>query len=314
MTAPQEDRPWAAERAVGAGEARALIEGQFPDLAPARVELLGAGWDNSAFAVNGEWVFRFPRRAISVALLEAELRTLPAIAGRLPLPVPVPTRAGRPGPAFPWPFAGHRMLPGRTADRARLDAGARAGAAEPLARFLAALHAIGAAEARALGVGGDPIERLDVAPRVQLARSRLAGVPELDAGERRRLGAVLDGARGLPRPRVAALVHGDLYARHLLVDPAGRPCGVIDWGDLHVGDPAADLALAHTFLPSGAQAAFRSAYGPIEEGAWRLARVRGLQHALAVVAYGRAEGDADLLAEGLTALRHLAAEDGRKLR
>ena len=36
-------------------------------------------------------------------------------------------------------------------------------------------------------------------------------------------------------------VHGDLYSRHLLVDDAGRPCGVIDWGDCHVGDPAVDL-------------------------------------------------------------------------
>ena len=28
---------------------------------------MGAGWDNTAYLVNGEWVFRFPRRTIAVA-------------------------------------------------------------------------------------------------------------------------------------------------------------------------------------------------------------------------------------------------------
>ncbi|MCH7839494.1 MAG: phosphotransferase [Planctomycetes bacterium] len=47
----------------------------------------------------------------------------------------------------------------------------------------------------------------------------------------------------LARPaKSTTLVHRDLYARHMLVDDDGRPCGVIDWGDVHVGDPAIDLS------------------------------------------------------------------------
>ena len=46
---------------------------------------MGAGWDNTAYLVNGEWVFRFPRRTIAVPLLEAEGRVLPKLAPRLPL-------------------------------------------------------------------------------------------------------------------------------------------------------------------------------------------------------------------------------------
>jgi aminoglycoside phosphotransferase (APT) family kinase protein len=63
---------------------------------------------------------------------------------------------------YPWPFAGYAMLPGRTACRARLDDDTRASAAEPLADFLAALHAIPATEARALGAPGDNFGRADI--------------------------------------------------------------------------------------------------------------------------------------------------------
>lgn len=79
--------PWSPERVVDAELARELIESRFPRLAPARVEPLGEGWDNSVFAVNGAWVFRFPRRQLAVPLIEAELRLLPSLP---PLPVPVP--------------------------------------------------------------------------------------------------------------------------------------------------------------------------------------------------------------------------------
>src|SRR6516164_1241820 len=103
-------QPWSAEFVVSADLARSLIEAQFPHLAPARVEALGVGWDNSAFRVNDAYVFRFPRRQIAVPLLGVEAGLLPALAPRLPLPVPAPTFLGRPTEAYPWPFAGHPMI------------------------------------------------------------------------------------------------------------------------------------------------------------------------------------------------------------
>ena len=74
------------------------------------------GWDNTAFVVNDEWVFRFPRREIAVALIERESRLLPRIADELPLPVPRPDLVGAAEPRFPWPFSGYRALPGGDAN------------------------------------------------------------------------------------------------------------------------------------------------------------------------------------------------------
>ena len=75
---------WSADIDIGAPLARSLIESQFGRLAPARLEPFGEGWDNAAFLVNDQWVFRFPRRKVAAPLQETEMRVLPAIAKRLP--------------------------------------------------------------------------------------------------------------------------------------------------------------------------------------------------------------------------------------
>lgn len=300
--------PWAAEHTVSRDLARELIEVQFPELAPVRVESPSEGWDNVAFRVNATWVFRFPRRSIAVDLLRTETAVLPWIAPRVPLPVPVPLFVGEPEGRFPWPFAGYRRLAGRTACRADLDDDQRKQAAEPLARFLRALHAIPAEEVAKAGAGPDTLARMDVETRRGIIAERLdtlraKGLID-DVGPWREIAEAMPA--GLP-PGGPALVHGDLYARHILVDDAGVPCGIIDWGDVHLGDPALDLSIAHGFLPPGAREAFRKAYGAIDDDTWRKARFRALFHAVATLLYGADVSDADLIRESRISLRNVLA-------
>ena len=65
---------------VDAELAARLLAAQFPQLE--RVEALGAGWDYSAFRVDDEYVFRFPRRAVVLPGMEREIATLPGSAAR----------------------------------------------------------------------------------------------------------------------------------------------------------------------------------------------------------------------------------------
>jgi aminoglycoside phosphotransferase (APT) family kinase protein len=303
--------PWSPERVVDVALARALVESQFRDLVPARVDLLGVGWDNTAFLVNGAWVFRFPRRSIAVPLLERECKLLPAIAPTVPLPIPVPVYVGAPSSAFPWPFAGYRRLEGQTACSASFSDEARLDLAEPLARFLRALHAFPASEASRLGATGDELGRVDLEARIPKARACLGELEELallDRDTARSLERVLERIEGTAVPSDETLVHGDLYARHVLVDARGRAAGVIDWGDLHLGHRAVDLGVAHIFLPARARGAFRRAYGPIDDATWELARVRALYHCANVTRYAHRVGDVDLLREGRSALSWLSAD------
>ena len=279
-------KPWSPERVVSVELARELIEAQFPQLSPARVAALGEGWDNSVFSVDGEWVFRFPRRQIAVPLIERELRVLPALAGALPLPVPNPELIGTGGKRFPWTFAGHRMLPGRTADQAALTVEQRSAAAAPLGRFLRALHAL------PLNAGPDSFDRLDA----EWMRARTAErLSELSIERPRWFD---DPVR---KPVLRALVHGDLHARQILVD-GGVVTGIIDWGDVHFGDPACDLAIAWTFLPPPGRAAFFAAYGSVDPETWSLARLRGLHLSAALGVYAKHTSDDRLLRESLAAI------------
>jgi aminoglycoside phosphotransferase (APT) family kinase protein len=300
--------PWSAECVVDERLARCLVETQFPSLAPVRLKSLGAGWDNTAYLVNDALVFRFPRRQIAVELLETEFQLLPKIAPRLPVQVPVPKFQGQPAQDYPWVFSGYQFLPGRTADAAAFDEGDRLLAAEPIARFLAALHSIQAEEAIRWGARPDSLARLDVSHRAPLLRQRLEGIVGLGLVDNEKaLLEVIELAVGGRSSKTTTIVHGDLYTRHLLVDENKQLSGVIDWGDLHLGDPAIDLSIAYGFLPPSAREIFQRAYGPIDDGTWRLARFKALQTAVAVVAYGHDVADADLLREGQIALRYIAS-------
>ena len=285
--------PWEADVELETYEAQMLVEMQFPDLAPATLRPLGQGWDNWAYLVNDAYVFRFPRREIAVPLLLNEVRWLPTLASHLPLPIPQPTLVGEPEGPFPYEFAGYRLLPGTTAcavassDAASFDADA----ATSLGAFVRALHAIEVPAKAPV----DTIGRTDLPHRVTQIEARVAGlgshIPDADR--------VLARARKLSKTpaheEAATWVHGDLYSRHVLVDAHRAPCGVIDWGDVHAGDPALDLMIAYLMFDEAPRQAFFDAYGPTDDAMRDRARFRALFYAVALTMYGLDINDAALV-------------------
>ncbi len=256
--------PWVPEIAVDAALARALITAQFPAFAEASVAPFGSGWDNAAFLVDGRIVFRFPQRAVAAPLIEREIALLPLIAPHLPLPVPNPQYAGAASARFPWRFAGYERLAGVTSCTRVLPESALAALADALARFLRALHDLDASPLLARGLLGDTIAKIS---------------PE-------RLGIDEPPLEDAPR-----VVHGDLYARHLLIDDDDRLCGVIDWGDLHYASPAVDLAAVYLLLPPALHARFFAIYGEVAPRVLRFARLRARHHAQYTLDYARRIGD-----------------------
>ena len=307
-------QPWIPEIDVTVKRARLLIEGQYPELAPARVEPFGVGWDNTAYLVNEQYVFRFPHRRVAAGFMEAELAVLPHLAPVLPLPVPDPFFAGHPTDAYPWPFGGYRLLPGRAACAAGLDDRARARMAEPLGHFLACLHALPVKLVYNLGIERDLFGRIDPAQRLPKTRAAVDQLYQLGLiSDLESLTAAVDddarwykAAQEAPAPSLV-LAHGDLYASNLLVDETDALCGVIDWGNVHAGRVAADLMGAHLLLPPAAHAAFGAAYGPISEVDWHEARLRAVYHASVTALSSHEMGEEGQLCESLTSLRYIAS-------
>jgi aminoglycoside phosphotransferase (APT) family kinase protein len=302
--------PWAAQTVVTPDIAAAAIAQQFPQLSGRAIEPLGEGWDNAAFLVGGNIVFRFPRREIAVPLLETEMSVLPVIAPVLPLAIPIPRYAGVPSKSFRWPFAGYALLPGAPLSTVQLDGAAYDRLAGSLGRFLSGLHGIKPETLPHQALQPDAIGRLHHPTRMPLVRSRLV---ELQAagliGDAHSSIAFLDAVAPNGPRKPLAVVHGDLYARHVMVDAERNACAIIDWGDLHLGDPAVDLSVAYEVLPPHARRVFAAAYGPIDEETRRYARYRATYHAALVAHYGFRIDAPDLLNAGLPGLRFANAPD-----
>lgn len=248
----------------------ALLREQHPDLASLPLTLGARGWDNQLWRLGEELAVRLPWATDGAdELLLKEHALLPALAPRLPLPIPVPQRLGQPSALFPRPWIVTTWVAGEPADRAPATRGAEA--ADTLAAFLSALHRPAPNDAP---VGrhrrGGPLAETSEGVLQMLKEATDRGlVPDPDAAR-----AVWDDAVAAPAWSGPAMwLHADLHPANLLTRD-GTFCGVIDFGDMCAGDPACDLAAAWTLLPDGAIDRFYERYAPAADAATRR-RARG---------------------------------------
>ncbi|MEV4124485.1 phosphotransferase [Nocardia sp. NPDC049707] len=183
------------------------------------------GWDSFAALIDGSWVERRPRRPEVADQLRRETELMPWLAPLLPLQVPVPWMVSE------TPLVvRHALVPGKAIVSADVEHG------HAMGRFLRALHASPATEAVRHGL--PPAAETRSSRVATISRFRADVMPLIPVAQRDSALAVLDAAREFPADTV---VHGDLGPEHVLVD-GGRLAGVIDFGDVHLGDAANDLA------------------------------------------------------------------------
>ncbi len=237
------------------------------------------GWDAKAVLVDGRWVDRTPRRPDVEAPLRRETVLLPWLAPQLPLPVPEPVVVSH------TPLrVRHRLIEGLPCLGVAAERGYAVGA------FLRALHDVPGSDASRLGapewqpVDWPRFER-EVLPMIAVADPEL-----IEAATQ-----LLERCAHAPK---AALVHGDLGPDHIRVE-VRVVCGIIDWTDACIGDPALDLAWAFY----GTSAAFADSVGA-SYGVGPQLRKRALDwHALGPwhqVTFGWDTGDDAVAADGLS--------------
>ncbi|MGE5652691.1 MAG: phosphotransferase, partial [Bacillota bacterium] len=288
--------------------AKKLIEEQFPGLAPATPVLIGEGWDNSIYSVNGEYLFRFPRRTIVVEMLTMGSELLPAVAQELPLPIPAPIFLGAPSTEYPWPFTGARLVKGEPPGR--LSHEQRMRAVEPLAKFLRALHDFPVDRARELGAPNDRLGRLDMGKRKPMLAANAAKLIECGyVQDGQAVQEFLSSFGGGELDRQLALLHGDLHFRNLIVDPQGDLAGVIDWDDTYIGHPAADLSIVYSLLPPEGRRQFFAIYGDMDAVTKSYARFVGVYIPTVLTLYGHDRGDMDLVAAAREYIQMALVED-----
>ena len=250
----------AAEIAIDEALDRALLKTQHPELAGMPITAVGEGWDNAIYRLGETLAVRLPRRALAARLIENEQCWLPALAERLPLPVPAPVRVGMPEGHYPWRWSVAPWIEGDTADKAAM----RPLEGMAFGAFLRALHVPASRDAPT-----NPHRGLPLTDKASAVRQRLGRLGDKVPQEVIRLWE--DGFTAAVDV-LPTWIHGDLHARNVLV-AEGAICGIIDWRDVCAGDPATDLAAFWTVLPTReARLRAMKAYGAISETTLRRAR------------------------------------------
>lgn len=272
---------------------RRLLADQFPewvDLPLSRVE--PAGTVNAIFRLGDDLSLRLARREGPTEPGGKEFDWLPKLAPLLPLDVPVPVDQGRPNGEYPWFWEVHKWVEGETVPVEEIDA---IQAARDLAAFVDALQRVDPSSAPP--GRGIPLAKRDKAFRYWLAR--FDGDPAVTAEWERALAAA-------PWEGPPVWHHGDLDVRNWLVRN-GRISGVIDWGEMGVGDPACDVMVARKLHSRAARDSFREAL-PTDDATWERARGWVLSQAVAALAYYTPENNPVLYHEAERWLKLVMSE------
>jgi aminoglycoside 2''-phosphotransferase len=231
---------------------RAAIQENFPTLPLNSLCYLAEGWDSLVCLANDRLIFRFPKRPEVAGRLALEIRLLPELAPYLPLPIPQFTYIARPtSHNSPYLFVGYEALPGLTQPDWPDEVAVVGWWQAELGNFLTALHAFPVERASQLGV-----KVMNFSGTTAPNANWRAALETFYRVVREKVWPLLSGEG---QAHVAAyfedfladsrhfsfepvLLHADLLEDHLLVDPVAQMVkGVIDFGDVCLGDPAYDV-------------------------------------------------------------------------
>ena len=234
--------------------ARSDITRALPPIRVDDIRLLGAGVDSDAYLVNGEWVFRFPKREAASMALAREIALLPNLAERLPVQVPYFEYVGEQAEGELL-FVGYRLIPGKPLTPELFEAlshEAQERVLATLAEFLEIVHAFPIADAQMAGVEHLSTRKL-VADLWKRVRSEV--LAQLSPADGRAVSSLIEQFLNDPYnfSNAPRLLYADFAPEHILYDrDADEISGIIDWGDMAIGDPDYDL----TYLYQDYGAAF----------------------------------------------------------
>lgn len=299
--------PWDADIELNIADATTLIKQQF-NLEIQSIKPLEAGWDNFPFLVNSKFVFRFPRRKVSVVLSERESLVLPFIAPKLPVAIPHPIFIGQPSSLFPFSFHGYTLIEGTPACEKQVCAPNFNAIGSMLGQFLTSLHHI-ALPAHLLSVVPQGSENGIRGPFQECFKRiwpRFDNICDLSLIPRHPMKTLLESSLHAKSSSTEeeCLIHGDLFFPHLLLHE-GQLSGVIDWGDMHIGDPAMDFGVVFQFLPPKNRTAFLNAYPPLSTDTLLRARLWGAYSSITLIWYGYHNHKPNLLEHGLKGCKNV---------
>jgi aminoglycoside phosphotransferase (APT) family kinase protein len=285
-----------------------IINSTFPQLEICDLIKIGEGWDNYVFKINNRFAFRFPKHLEASILLQNEIKTLSHIHhwfGRnYFLKFPNLEYTAQPSELYPYLYCGYEFIEGQTACNFSLTDNERTNLINDFAVFLKKLHNYPLDKTDSWELSYSFEDRMDpvsLCHRIYENLEILKEITFFTIDTTAYSNFMNSFPKDLKKNR-KVLIHGDLYARHLILCSNKNLVGIIDWGDIDVDHPAIDYQILFTFFPISAHKKFFEIYGNIDEETLLLSKLRALLSSSGMVATGYRTNDKKLLREGLWGL------------
>ena len=287
----------------------ALIRQNFPAIELRDVRPITRGWDSFVLDVNGELIFRFPMRDDVIVYLQREIRLLPLLEAALATPIPHFRYIGQGNASYPYTFVGYTKLQGVALESGNIPGEQVARLAPALAQFLSELHRFPSATAIQAGVEAHTPEQWRERYRERYMDLQKRVFPLLDEELCERSARLWED---FLEDRTSfdfqpALIHCDLVGDHILCEPdRGELTGVIDWGDVTIGDPALDFVGLHDWHGRAFVEQVLSSYqGQVDGAFWRRVDFYLCYGPFSELLYGAYEENEKFIQQGVAGLRSL---------
>lgn len=216
--------------------AQQMLRENHPELAVRSIRTIGEGWNNIAFEVNGALIFRFLKHINSRRKrmdFEKEKKLLPAIQEKVSVQIPAPKYVGK-------TYMGYRKLMGAQLMHVknRLRPGDWREFARKIAEFMNDTNRISLKLVRSLGVRDDSatLRKWQRDSRRDYKLSKRTIPRKYQSSIEKFLREPVRSYTYKP-----LFCHNDLGIEHILADAKNSVCGIIDWGEAAIADPAFDL-------------------------------------------------------------------------
>ncbi len=220
-----------------------MVRKEFPDLAFTNVELIKKGWDHDVLVLDGTYIFRFVKEdhEVDKAPLQREVAFLNDFSKVSNLPVPYYEWVSKSGN-----FGGYKIIAGRELTPegfSELSVEEKKTFVNEMARFLTVLHGTPLEKAATYGFAPYTSWAEECTERQEWFRGEFQThvAPRMTPEQQEFVGAFAADFYYSDYEVHPVLSHFDLSHDHIVMN-GHKISGIIDFGDVRIGDPAQELA------------------------------------------------------------------------
>ena len=224
-------------------QAKENIRNSFPQFEIKAISFIGEGLDSKAFIVNDEFIFRFPKHEEVVSQFKAEISLLPKLRPQVRLEIPNFEYVGQ-QQENGFPFVGYKKIHGVGLERellSRLSSDLQNKLIREISDFIQQVHSFPVDAAKNSGVKVADFKKNYTSDLENMRKDayHLLDQNAINYVEKLLKDYLSDEENFDFTP---ALLHADFSPDHIIYNKDKKDiAGVIDFGDIEIGDPDYDL-------------------------------------------------------------------------